>query len=130
MDSVDVLEHAAVDIARKAGFHGDALEKIGLAVHEIAANAVIHGNQFDSRKKVVATIARTWEQITITVSDQGAGFKLEGLRGPLSPQALLKDSGRGIYLARAFMDVIHVQTEAAGGTTVTLVKYIWKSKIA
>ena len=130
MDSLDVLEHAAVDVARKAGFHGDALEKIGLAVHEIAANAVIHGNQFDSRKKVVATIARTWEQITITVSDGGAGFELEGLRDPLSPQALLKDSGRGIYLARAFMDEIHVQTQAAGGTTVTLIKYIRSSKLA
>jgi serine/threonine-protein kinase RsbW len=129
MDALDFLEHVAVEVARQADFHGDALEKIGLAVHEIAANAVIHGNQFDSRKKVVATIVRTREQIKITVSDGGAGFELERLPDPRSPEALLKDSGRGIYLARAFMDEFHVQTPAAGGTTVTLIKYIRGSRL-
>jgi serine/threonine-protein kinase RsbW len=122
-DSLDCLENAALDVARKAGFHGDALEKIGLAVREIAANAIIHGNRLDRRKKVFATIVQTPTRIKITVSDQGAGFDPEGLPDPSSSQALLSGSGRGIYLARAFMDELHVRTEARG-TTVTLVKCI------
>jgi serine/threonine-protein kinase RsbW len=123
LDSIDSLENAALDVARKAGFHGDALEKIGLAVREIGANAVIHGNRLDRRKKIIATVIQTSHRIKITVSDQGAGFDPEGLPDPSASQALLKGSGRGIYLARAFMDEFHVRTEA-GGTTVTLVKYI------
>jgi serine/threonine-protein kinase RsbW len=79
LTSLDTLENATLDVARKAGFHGDALEKIGLAVREIAANAIIHGNRLDSRKNIVATIVRTSKQIKITVSDQGAGFDLAGL---------------------------------------------------
>jgi serine/threonine-protein kinase RsbW len=123
LDSLDFLENAALDVARKAGFHGDALEKIGLAVREVAANAIIHGNRLDRRKKIVATVVQTSERIKIAVSDQGAGFDPEGLPDPSSSRALLSGSGRGIYLARAFMDEFHVRTEA-GGTTVTLVKYI------
>jgi serine/threonine-protein kinase RsbW len=123
LDSIDSLENAALDVARKAGYHGDALEKIGLAVREIAANAVIHGNRLDRQKKIIATIVPTSKRIKITVSDQGAGFDPEGLTETSSSQALLSGSGRGIYLARAFMDEFHVRTEA-GGTTVTLVKYI------
>jgi serine/threonine-protein kinase RsbW len=122
--SLDTLENATLDAARKAGFHGDALEKIGLAVREIAANAaIIHSNRLDSRKNIVATIVRTSKQIKITVSDQGAGFDPAGLPDSCSPQALLRGSGRGIYLARAFMDEFHVRTET-GGASVTLIKYI------
>ena len=123
LTSLDTLENATLDVARKAGFHGDALEKIGLAVREIAANAIIHGNRLDSRKNIVATIVRTSKQIKITVSDQGAGFDPARLPDSCSAQVLLKGSGRGIYLARAFMDEFHVRTET-GGASVTLIKYI------
>jgi serine/threonine-protein kinase RsbW len=123
-ESADFVENVTLQSARRAGFSDIALEKIGLAVREIVINAIIHGNGLKSQKKVFATIARTRKQLTITVSDHGDGFDLDRLPDPRSPEALLKGSGRGIYLARAFMDEFHVQTGAGGGTTVTLVKYI------
>jgi len=43
--SADIVENATLESARRAGFFGTALEKIGLAVHEIAINAIIHGNR-------------------------------------------------------------------------------------
>ena len=122
--SADIVENAALESARWAGFFGTALEKIGLAIHEIVINAIIHGNGLKSQKKVFTTIARTRKQLTITVSDHGDGFDLDRLPDPRSSEALLKRSGRGIYLARAFMDELHVQSCAGVGTTVTLVKYI------
>ena len=124
LESADFVENVTLQSARRAGFSGIALEKIGLAVREIVINAIIHGNGLNSPKKVFVTIAQTRKQLTITVSDQGDGFDLDCLPDPRSPKALLKESGRGIYLAQAFMDEFHVQTEAGGGTTVTLVKYI------
>ncbi len=123
-ESADFVENATLESARGAGFDGIALEKIGLAVHEVVINAIIHGNRLSIEKKVIVTIASTRKQLTITVSDQGDGFDLDRLPDPRSPDTLLKDSGRGIYLARAFMDEFHVQTGARSGTTVTLVKYI------
>ena len=124
LESADFVENITLQFARSAGFSGITLEKIGLAVREIMINAIIHGNGLKSQKKVFATIARTRKQLTITVSDHGDGFDLHRVPDPRSPEALLKESGRGIYLAQAFMDEFHVQTGAGGGTTVTLVKHI------
>src|SRR4029077_12283757 len=124
LESADFVENVTLQSARRAGFSGIVLEKIGLAVREIVINAIIHGNGLNSQKKVFTIIARTRKQLTITISDHGDGFDLDRLPDPRSPEALLKESGRGIYLARAFMDEFHVQPGAEGGTTVTLVKHI------
>ena len=124
LESADFVENVTLKSARRAGFSGIALEKIGLAVREIVINAIIHGNGLNSQKKVFVTIARTRRQLTVTVWDQGSGFDLDRLPDPRSTEALLKKSGRGIYLAQAFMDEFHVQSGAGGGTAVTLVKYI------
>ena len=124
LESADLVENVTLNSARRAGFSGIALEKIGLAVREIVINAIIHGNGLNSPKKIFTTIARTRKQLTITISDHGGGFDLDRLPDPRSPEALLKTSGRGIYLARSFMDEFHVQPGAEGGTTVTLVKHI------
>jgi serine/threonine-protein kinase RsbW len=122
--SADFAESIALGSAQRAGFSGIALEKIGLAVHEIVINAIVHGNGLNSPKKVLMNITRTRRRLTITVSDQGDGFDLRALPDPRSSEALLKKSGRGIYLAQAFMDEFHAETGSDGGTTVTLVKYI------
>jgi serine/threonine-protein kinase RsbW len=124
LEGVDSVERAALEIAERAGFDGTDLEKIVVAVHEVVANAIIHGNQFDCHKKVVVTIQRTFEQFEVSVWDQGKGFDLQSLPDPRDPDALLLPYGRGIYLARAFMDELYVQAGPANGTTVTMIKYV------
>ena len=124
LESADFVENVTLQSARTAGFSDIALEKIGLAVREIVINAIIHGNGLNSQKKVFTTIARTRKQLTIIVSDHGDGFDLDRLPDPRSSEALLKESGRGIYLAQAFMDEFHVHSGTGGGAMVTLVKYI------
>lgn len=54
LDQIDVVESEALQFARCAGFSGDELEKIGIAVREVIA-AVIHGNRLDSDRKVMVT---------------------------------------------------------------------------
>ena len=122
LDSADLAESAALEMARNCGFGEITVEHIGLAVHEIMTNAIIHGNRSDIQKKVVLTICRTAPELRIVISDQGDGFDPDRLPDPLSPGALLDSSGRGVYLARAFMDEFHVQRSRAKGTTVTMVK--------
>jgi serine/threonine-protein kinase RsbW len=122
--SVELAEDAALEIAQATGFRGDELEKIGLAVREVVANAVIHGNRLDPAKKVVLTATRTADRLDVRVWDQGKGFDMESLENNFVADVLLRDSGRGIYLARAFMDEFRVHNGAAGGTTVSLTKFI------
>ena len=122
LDSADLAESAALDMARSCGFGEITVEHIGLAVHEIMTNAIVHGNRSDLQKKVMLTISRTAPELRIVISDQGDGFDPDRLPDPLSPGAFLESSGRGVFLARAFMDEFHVQRSRAKGTTVTMVK--------
>jgi len=124
LDSVDSVEQTALEIAERAGFFGTDLEKICIAVHEVVANAIIHGNHFDCHKKIIVTILRSLEQFEVSVWDQGKGFDLESLPDPRSPEVLLLPYGRGVYLARAFMDELYVEAGPANGTTVTMIKHI------
>jgi len=124
LESIDCAESAVLEVATRGGFRETTLEHIGLAVHEVVTNAIVHGNRSNVRKKVVLTISRTADELRILVSDQGDGFDPDCLLDPLSPQGLLEGSGRGIYLARTFMDEFCVQPDDAGGTTVTMVKYL------
>ena len=52
----------------------------------------------------------------------GLGFDLNFVSDPLGPHALLRPSGRGLFLARAFMDELHVRKGDLCGTTVVPVK--------
>src|SRR4029077_3885609 len=124
LDSADRAESAALEMARSSGFGEITVEHIGLAVHEIMTNAVVHGNHRDMHKKVVLTISRTAPELRIIISDQGDGFDPDRLPDPRSPEALLEGSGRGMYLARTFMDEFHVQRGCTRGATVTMVKHV------
>jgi serine/threonine-protein kinase RsbW len=122
--SIEASEFAALELARRSGFTGPSLDRIGLAVREIATNAVVHGNRYDPRKKVFVLVSRTPFRLEIVISDQGLGFDLNSVSDPLDPHALLRPSGRGLFLARVFMDEVHVRQGDLCGATVVLVKYL------
>jgi anti-sigma regulatory factor (Ser/Thr protein kinase) len=60
----------------------------------------------------------------IVIADEGKGFDPDHLPDALSPEGLLRSSGRGVYLARACMDEFSVERDAAGWTIVTMAKFI------
>ena len=123
-ESINFAGSQAIEAARRGGFRETIVQKIGLAVHEIMTNAVIHGNGGDLHKKVVVTISRTPTKLKIEIADEGGGFDPDRLPDPLSPEGLLRGSGRGVYLARAFMDEIQVRREPVGWTTVIMAKSV------
>jgi serine/threonine-protein kinase RsbW len=69
-------------------------------------------------------LSRTTEKLKIVTADEGEGFDPDHLPDPLCPEGLIRGSGRGVYLARAFMDEFRVQRDPAGWTTVTMAKFI------
>jgi serine/threonine-protein kinase RsbW len=122
LESVDKAEIVAMDEARKAGFDEDNQQQIGMAVRECMVNAVVHGNRYSKNKKVHLDVERSKDRLTFTVGDEGQGFDLSALPDPLAPENLLKQSGRGIMLIRAFMDDFDLHPRPGGGTEVRLVK--------
>ena len=129
LESVDRVEYLTLELAEKAGFRDVSLEQIALAVHETAANAVIHGNRYSPDKKVSVAISILENQFTITISDEGVGFDPQTIPESSSLQELLRDHGRGVYLSRVLMDEYRVQLRETGGTEVTLIKYLQPGKL-
>ena len=120
--SVDKAEDAARHFASDAGFPGDAIDGIAMAVREAAVNAVLHGNAYDPAKKVMLEFDRAAQDLVITIRDQGAGLEEAQIPNPLAPENLLKTSGRGIFLMRTFMDEVRIRNSQPG-TEVTLIKH-------
>jgi len=113
--------------AKKLGFDEDDQHQIGMAVRECVVNAVVHGNRYSAKKKVHLEIERTPESLAVIIGDEGEGFDLESLPDPLSPENLMRQSGRGILLIRAFMDGFDLHPRPGGGTEVRLVKNLARS---
>ena len=122
LDSVNKLEQIAEQYAERAGFDEDTVPHIAMAVREAAVNAVLHGNAYDSNKQVKASFETTSDSLIIRMSDQGPGLDPDKIPDPLAPENILRGSGRGIFLIRAFMDEVNFR-QLHPGTELTLIKH-------
>lgn len=105
----------------------DDRDSIAIALTEVVSNAIYHGNRQDPTKQVEVWVSVQKNQVTIRVKDQGEGFDPSSLKDPLSPENLLRDRGRGIFILRALMDEVKFDF-SQGGTLVTLVKRLGESE--
>ncbi|MDR3763765.1 MAG: ATP-binding protein [Acidobacteriota bacterium] len=121
--SVNKAEQAATEVATKSGFDEDECGRIGMAVREATVNAVLHGNKYDAGKRVTVSFETTPEAMTVSVRDEGMGLDPTGLPNPLAPENLLKQSGRGIFLIRAFMDEVRFRS-LQPGTEIMMIKHV------
>ncbi len=123
LQSVNLAEETAQLLAAKVGFDEDNCLKISMAVREAAVNAVLHGNAYDPNKKMTVAFENTGRALVITVTDEGKGLDVNSVPDPTTPENLLKQSGRGIFLMRSFMDEVRIRL-LAPGTEVTMVKNV------
>jgi serine/threonine-protein kinase RsbW len=123
LDSVDAAEAIVLKDAEAMGFDEDDQHKIGISVRECMVNAVVHGNRYNSRKKVHLKVERTADSLTIVVGDEGEGFDPNAVPDPLAGENLLRGSGRGVMLMQSFMDQFQISRRQPQGTEVKMVKY-------
>ncbi|HJT53646.1 MAG TPA: ATP-binding protein [Candidatus Acidoferrales bacterium] len=126
LESVNRAESIAAETAARAGFNEDEQSNIAMAVREATVNAVLHGNAYDPDKKVFVVYENTSDALVITITDQGKGLDAVNLPDPLAPENLMKGSGRGIFLIRAFMDEVKFRNTQPG-TEITLIKHLGRN---
>ena len=119
---MDLVERTAEEFAERAGFDEDTVPNIAMAVREAAVNAVIHGNSYDPTKQITATFESNSESLIVRITDQGPGLDPDSVPDPLAPENILRGSGRGIFLIKAFMDEVHFR-KLHPGTELTLIKH-------
>ena len=76
---------------------GETTELFLLGLHELAANAMEHGNNFDPHKKITVHLTVTEQYLFAAIQDQGPGF--DWLQKKDRPLALESDQERGRGIA-------------------------------
>ncbi len=97
----------------------DTRVNVPLACDEAITNAIVHGNESRADKKVSIQIYVSPNRFRIRVRDEGPGFDLAHVANPTQGEALLRASGRGVYLMRSIMDSVEFKE---GGRVVELEK--------
>ena len=121
LESVNKAEEMADQIAARAGFDEDTRSGVSMAVREGMINGILHGNAYDANKRVNLSFEQNDQELVITITDEGKGFVPDEVPDPLAPENLLKTSGRGIFLMRAFMDEVRFR-KLNPGTEIILIK--------
>jgi serine/threonine-protein kinase RsbW len=128
LEMVDLVQMVGDHVARQVGLDDDTVHWINVAVRESVINAIKHGNQGDTGKRVFVEFERAalsdMSELTIRVRDQGDGFDPDLLADPLAPENILKSSGRGIFLIRNFMDDVWLRRTPGGGMEIGMIKRV------
>jgi serine/threonine-protein kinase RsbW len=114
--------------AKDLGLSDDHLSALLLAVTEATTNAIIHANKCDASKLVTieahveeSNKGINTKKLIVKIKDEGKGFDPARIPDPTDPANLLKDSGRGVYLMKVYMDEVkHNVTETGTETILVL----------
>ncbi len=104
------------------GLDPEKINGLLLAVTEATTNAIIHGNKNNKLKMVRIYVYVDNSTLTVKIKDEGKGFDPSIVPDPTDPENLLKDSGRGLYLMRVYMDGLTYNQTPEGTETILSLK--------
>ena len=104
------------------GLDQEKINGLLLAITEATTNAIIHGNKNNKLKLVRIYVYVEDSTLTVKIKDEGKGFDPTTVPDPTDPENLLKDSGRGLYLMRVYMDSLTYNQTAEGAETILTIK--------
>jgi len=119
-DYVGTVRIAAAHIASKAGFDIEAIEDIKVAISEACTNIVLHSHETEDFAYDIE-IELDVSGLAVTVKDNGVGFGMEDYIEPVPGET--NGSGLGIFIIRALMDEVEINTEPGHGTSIRMIKY-------
>jgi serine/threonine-protein kinase RsbW len=91
---------------------------IPVALSEALSNAILRGNANGQGKHVRVRAVIRDDAIVFDVSDEGPDFDMEKLRVEPTPETVIREEGRGLFLMHRLMDrVEHIRK---GGNVIRL----------
>jgi serine/threonine-protein kinase RsbW len=104
------------------GLDDDSIADLAISTTELINNAIIHGNKSDPEKSVTIEIEFFNDHLTISISDQGTGFRPEDIPSPIADENIMKEAGRGIFIVRSLVDDLKIEKAPRGGTRMIIIK--------
>lgn len=101
-------------------FSQETFHNILVATTEAVINAIQHGNEFNLNKKVFFSVEAFDKKVIIVVQDEGKGFDPSKVEDPRTPENLLKERGRGIFIIRQLANSVSI-TSGENGTVVEMI---------
>jgi serine/threonine-protein kinase RsbW len=115
-----IVEQVVLRCAARAYPRRHLALNIPVALTEALSNAILRGNHDDIERSVHVRADIDASRLVLEVRDEGAGFDLEACtEDPTTPENLLREDGRGLFLMRRLMD--HVERFSDGGNVVRLI---------
>jgi serine/threonine-protein kinase RsbW len=96
-------------LIRKCGCAPESESDVEIALREALANAIIHGNHENPRKRVYVRFRCEPDEVSLAVKDRGRGFDINKMTNPTAPENIGSVHGRGIYLMRAMIDEVRLE---------------------
>lgn len=117
-NNIITVEEFVNYFAKDIGLANEKISSLLLAVTEATTNAIIHANKSDKTKLVKVDVNISNSKLVVKVIDEGKGFNPSSIPDPTHPENLLKDSGRGVYLMRVYMDGLDYNVTESGTETI------------
>lgn len=94
---------------------------VPVALTEALSNAILRGNLDDPRKNVTVRARIDMAALIVEVADEGVAFDLdECLVDPTTPDRILREEGRGLFLMQKLMDSVERFARQPRGNIVRL----------
>jgi len=122
-EKIQQVEKKAEELARQEGFSEDEMDNLAIAVTEVVANAISHGNRNDPSKHVYIKFVLKNGTMDVHIRDEGSGFEPGEVANPLAPENLLKESGRGIFIVKTLMDDVRYRFTKDGTEVILTLKH-------
>lgn len=105
VEAVEPQVHQILQVLGRCGCTDGVSGSIEIALREALHNAVLHGNGANPRKRVrVECYEEPDKSILLVIRDSGLGFDPSRVPDPTHPDNLLRDTGRGLFMIRHYMD--------------------------
>ena len=98
------VENLVDRVCSGLGVQDEAYGNVLIAVTEAVNNAIQHGNEMKNDLFVDVAVGDKSKEFCFSIKDEGNGFNYNDLPDPTSPENLLKESGRGIFLMKNLSD--------------------------
>ena len=92
-------------------FSEDMYGNIMVSVTEAVNNAILHGNNSDSKKIVTLSLFLQEEEksLKFVITDEGSGFDYTNLPDPTAPENIENIGGRGIFIMTQLCDEVNFE---------------------
>jgi len=87
----------------------EGVSDVEIALREALANAIIHGNHEDRRKRVHVSCRCEPDEVSLTVKDEGSGFDIHTVPDPTARENIGSAHGRGILVMKGLMDEVRFE---------------------